>query len=134
MPATKKTRSRKPLPESNRKAGGAAKPFDISKVKMKKLVAGDAVNWEKSGQQVVGRYIGFRKQKTVNGESLLHGFTDSKGTGFELWESTSLKTLRDVPIGTIVSITYLGKKKSKSGKRSYNSFEISLEAGVELKS
>lgn len=112
----------------------AARSFKPSKVRTRKLAAGDSIRWGEAGQTVTGIYLGAEKKINLNGEGVLYHYSDEKGQTFQIWEASALKTLGLIPKGTIVTIKYLGKKKSSTSKRSYNTFEISVpeDCKVEL--
>lgn len=85
--------------------------------------------WDfKKDKVIQGIYTGSKTVTTTNGETSLYTVEDKDGKTTDVW-STSLidDFFKNMPKGTEVKITYLGKEKSKKGGREYHAFEFEYD-------
>jgi hypothetical protein len=91
---------------------------------MVKDVEGEAVRWEKAGQELMGKFIeartGVGKNKTI-----LYFFEVEPGKNAAVW-GTALLDSRLVQLrkGQLVRIVFKGKETSKKTGRTYQNFEV----------
>jgi len=86
---------------------------------------GDVSTWEpEEGQELEGVLSRITREVGQN-KSTIYEITLADNSMVGLWETAVLKSkLEQVPVGSEVKITYLGKRKSKKGPGTYKDFKV----------
>jgi len=84
-------------------------------------------NWEKE-KILEGIYLSKRNVLTMNGESWLYTVEKAGGKKVDVWGKKMLNSFfQNIPIGSMIKITYKGKMKSAKGGRTYYAFELEYD-------
>jgi len=99
--------------------------INMGNEEFKKATPGDVVKFEKAGDTISGKYIGYEESKQYaksyavkvdTAEGIKAVFVS--GIVIDLIESNSITK------GTEIIIEYLGKKKSETSGREYNTYDL----------
>lgn len=99
-------------------------------------VTGAAINLKKDPGPHTGVYVGSEQRPSKFGEGQVdftHNFIGEDGSPWSCYGMSSLnRVIGRVPTGTKVRITFLGKQKTKDGKREFNNVRVQVPKGVAL--
>jgi hypothetical protein len=84
-------------------------------------------DWSKEGV-LEGVYLSKRNIPTINGDSWLYTVEKKGGVKVDVWGKAMLDNFfQNIPIGSLVRITYKGKMKSAKGGRTYHAFDLEYD-------
>jgi hypothetical protein len=84
-------------------------------------------DWEKE-KVLEGVYVSKRNVLTINGDSWLYTVEKAGGKKVDVWGKAMLNSFfQNIPIGSMIRITYKGKMKSAKGGRTYHAFELEYD-------
>ena len=99
-------------------------------------VTGAAINLKKDPGPHTGVYVSSEARPSKFGEGQVdytHHFIGEDGSPWSCYGMSSLnRVISRVPSGTKVRVTFLGKQKTKDGKREFNNVRVQVPKGVSL--
>ena len=98
-------------------------------------VTGGAINLKKNPGPHTGTYIGSEKKSGGQfGDEYIHSFFGDEGAPFSIYGMTTLDRalVGRIPSGTRCRITFLGKEKTKDGKRDFNNVRLQVAKGAAI--
>jgi len=82
--------------------------------------------WEEE-KELEGSYVGKHTTNTVDGDKIIYS-VETKNGPKDVWESDQIKKFfENIRIGSMVKITFLGKKLNPNTKRNFNAFEFQVD-------
>jgi len=97
---------------------------------MKKWVAerNETHDWE-ADKVLKGVYMQSRVITTENGDSNMYTVDKGGGKLVDVWGKAMLDSFfKNIPVGSMIEVTYKGKEKSKKGGRTYHNFDFSYDS------
>lgn len=95
--------------------------------KMQKLVSGEVVKFEKSGDSISGTFISYEESKTYPGSyavKIKNPADERPKTVFVSGIVIDLIKTNNIQPGQSIMIEFKGKVKTKDGKKEYNNYDV----------
>jgi hypothetical protein len=89
-----------------------------------KAGSGSGNMWDENSGPVIGRYIKKRSDVGPN-SSMVYTLQPDHGEEVGVWGSTVIDSkFKEIPVGSMVGIEYIGKVSAKRGGSSYKDYDI----------
>ena len=82
---------------------------------------------EHINESFIGEYVGSDEREGEFGPDFTHRFVGEDGVPFAMYGLSTLnRSIKTVPIGSRCRVTFLGKFKTKDGKKDYNAVRVEV--------